>query len=196
MPHNQLWTAAGAVKLLLLLSPIPASSFYLPGVAPTSYRIGDRVPLNVNHLTPADTDDSPNVQSVFAYDYYRKEFQFCPPEGGAKSESESLGSILFGDRIFTSPFELEMGVDETCKAVCPGGQASTFESEDAIMVNQRILQNYNYNWLVDGLPAGEVKKDLITGGYFLERGIPSWENQRTDGNSKFEQSLRYPRRLS
>jgi transmembrane 9 superfamily protein 2/4 len=173
MVRNGVISASKAIKLLLLLlTPTPTSSFYLPGVAPTSYRQGDKVPLNVNHLTPADTDVSPNVKSVFAYDYYRKEFHFCEPNGGAKSESESLGSILFGDRIFTSPFELKMGVDESCKAVCPTGQAAIFDGEDAVMVNERIMQNYNVNWLVDGLPAGELKIDLITGETFSSAGFP------------------------
>jgi len=38
-------------------------------------------------------------------DYYHPEFHFCQPEGGPKKQGESLGSILFGDRIFNSPFD-------------------------------------------------------------------------------------------
>ena len=39
-------------------------------------------------------------------DYYNPKFHFCEPEGGPRSEPESLGSILFGDRIFNSPYEV------------------------------------------------------------------------------------------
>lgn len=39
-------------------------------------------------------------------DYYNPKFQFCEPEGGPKKQSESLGGILFGDRIFNSPFDV------------------------------------------------------------------------------------------
>jgi transmembrane 9 superfamily protein 2/4 len=39
-------------------------------------------------------------------DYYNPKFRFCEPEGGAKSQPESLGSILFGDRLFNSPYDV------------------------------------------------------------------------------------------
>jgi transmembrane 9 superfamily protein 2/4 len=157
-----------------------ASAFYLPGVAPTSYKIGDKVPLHVNRLTPADSEQSPNVQSVFAYDYYHPEFHFCKPDGGPQSVSESLGSILFGDRIFTSPFELNMGVSEQCKAVC---EAVAFEGSDAKLVNLRILQNYNLNWLIDGLPAGQLKEETNTGERFESPGFPLGSVDETDGTA-------------
>jgi transmembrane 9 superfamily member 2/4 len=157
------------LETLLLLAPISVNAFYLPGVAPTSYAIGDRVPLNVNHLTPADSENSPNVRSVFAFDYYNPEFHFCQPDGGPKTVSESLGSILFGDRIFTSPFELRMGDNQTCQPI-PGCGEVTFEGQDGALVNQRILQHYNMNWLIDGLPAGQVKED--NGVRFETPGFP------------------------
>ena len=157
-----------------------ASAFYLPGVAPTSYKFGDKVPLNVNRLTPADSEQSPNVQSVFAYDYYHSEFHFCQPDGGPQSVSESLGSILFGDRIFTSPFELKMGVDEQCKAVCA---PVAFEGADAKLVNLRILQNYNLNWLIDGLPAGQLKEETNTGERFESPGFPLGSVDEADGTA-------------
>jgi transmembrane 9 superfamily protein 2/4 len=171
--------SASITSLLLLL--LPASAFYLPGVVPTSYKTGDLVPLHVNHLTPADSEQSPNVQSVLAYDYYHHEFNFCAPKDGPKPISESLGSILFGDRIFTSPFELKMGVDETCKAVC--SELASFDGEDGLFVNQRILQSYNLNWLIDGLPAGQMKEETNTGVQFESPGFPLGSVDERDGNA-------------
>lgn len=49
------------------------------------------------------------VRSLIAYDYYDKRFHFCQPEGGPEPRPESLGSILFGDRIFTSAFQVRGG---------------------------------------------------------------------------------------
>jgi hypothetical protein len=43
-------------------------------------------------------------------DYYAPEFHFCQPEGGPQKVSESLGSILFGDRIFTSAFDVRLTI--------------------------------------------------------------------------------------
>lgn len=35
-------------------------------------------------------------------------FHFCEPQGGPVKQPESLGSILFGDRILSSPYEINM----------------------------------------------------------------------------------------
>ncbi|KAF2722356.1 hypothetical protein K431DRAFT_222306 [Polychaeton citri CBS 116435] len=156
---------SGLAAIVLLSSQ--TSAFYLPGITPTNYKVGDLVPLNVNHLTPSQNDADP-VRSVFSYDYYNQAFHFCPPEGGPKSISESLGSILFGDRIQTSPFQLHIGKNETCRAVC---DQQVFEPRDAKFVNTRIMQAYNINWLIDGLPAAERFRDPNTGTDFYQPGF-------------------------
>ena len=90
--------------LLLLISSINISTvnaFYLPGVAPTDYALGDPVPLLVNALTSIDS------KSLLAYDYYLPRFHFCIPKEGLEQQLESLGAILYGDRLYNSPFEVE-----------------------------------------------------------------------------------------
>ena len=153
---------------LLLLTPSPISAFYLPGVAPTSYQAGAKVPLNVNHLTPSQSDTDNQLRSIISFDYYHRAFHFCQPDGGPKSVSESLGSILFGDRIFTSPFELNMMKNETCKALC---EEQKFDQRSATFVNRRIWQNFNVNWLIDGLPAGTPYMEDATQTEFYIRGF-------------------------
>ncbi|KAJ5662612.1 uncharacterized protein N7477_010228 [Penicillium maclennaniae] len=110
----------------------------------------------------------PGLHSVFAYDYYHPALHFCRPEGGAQDVRESLGSILFGDRIRTSPLELHMAQNETCKAVC--GEV-VFDSRDAKFTNRRISQGYNINWLVDGLPAAQLNHDGNTDTDFYSPGF-------------------------
>jgi transmembrane 9 superfamily member 2/4 len=39
-------------------------------------------------------------------DYYHPSLHFCEPQGGPHKQPESLGSILFGDRIFDSPYDV------------------------------------------------------------------------------------------
>jgi len=122
-------SAAGLLSSLLLVLP-STSAFYLPGVAPTTYRRGDRVPLHVNRLTPAQSQDDGQVHAAYSYDYYSQPFHFCKPADGPEAVSESLGSILFGDRILTSPFELHMAQDEPCKTLVGCGK-QRFEAVDA-----------------------------------------------------------------
>ena len=156
-----------SLAVFILTSQV-ATAFYLPGITPTNYKVGDLVPLHVNHLTPSQSQREKHVRSVFSFDYYHHAFHFCPPEGGPQSISESLGSILFGDRIQTSPFQLRMAQNETCMAIC---DEVTFDPRDAKFVNRRIWQNYNLNWLVDGLPAGQPYRDETTGTDFYQPGF-------------------------
>src|SRR6478735_1580514 len=97
---------AGPLLAALLAAPQLVSAFYLPGVAPTSYKQDDAVPLNVNSIRPVAGSDA-MLHSVVSYDYYHPLFQFCRPPAGPQDVGASLGSILFGDRIKTSPFELK-----------------------------------------------------------------------------------------
>lgn len=164
-----MWFNERTSLLYTLFLSVPLSSaFYLPGVAPTSYDEGQAVPLYVNHLTPGIAGQDDQLHSVFSYDYYHPAFHFCRPKDGPKDVRESLGSILFGDRIQTSPIELHMGVNETCKAVC--GEAK-FDARSAKFTNRRIMQGYNVNWLVDGLPAAQRNVETVTQTEFYSPGF-------------------------
>ncbi|RPA92870.1 hypothetical protein L873DRAFT_1817026 [Choiromyces venosus 120613-1] len=163
----------GALSLLQV-----TSAFYLPGVAPTDYNEGDKVALNVNSLTPAYIPGQP-LRSVVSFDYYHTAFNFCRPKDGPKKVSESLGSILFGDRILDSPFELHMKKNEICKNLCGVKQYEEMKSK---FVNRRIWQNYNINWLVDGLPAATVDGYDSDEEYYSQ-GFPLGELvQEADGH--------------
>src|SRR3984885_10102235 len=159
--------AAGTLLLCLFLQETTA--FYLPGVAPTSYKIGDKVQLRVNSLTPDLSRQDEQLHAVVSYDYYHGAFRFCKPEGGPQWVRESLGSIIFGDRIRTSPFELHMAQNESCKALCA---EKSFDKRSAKFVNKRIRQSYNLNWLVDGLPAAQTLEDPLTRESYSSPGFP------------------------
>ncbi|KAG1766995.1 hypothetical protein EDD22DRAFT_1008951 [Suillus occidentalis] len=154
---------------LFALLPSTVNAFYLPGAAPHNYVQHDPVDVYVNALTPmlAGSDNS-KLKSLINYDYYNPQFRFCTPEGGAQSQPESLGSILFGDRIFTSPYDIKMlEANGTCQMLC----TAAIPGEDAKFINGRIREDYALNWLVDGLPAAEMKKDTKTGDLFFDMGF-------------------------
>ena len=137
-----------------------------------SYDWGSIVPLYVNKLTPLQSETDLKLHSTVSYDYYHEAFHFCtPPDGPKDVGHESLGAVIFGDRIKTSPFELKMMVNETCKRLC---DEQTFDERSAKFVNKRIWQNYNLNWLVDGLPAGQPRRmsGSESGPIYYSRGFP------------------------
>ncbi|KAH7884475.1 hypothetical protein F5I97DRAFT_1889772 [Phlebopus sp. FC_14] len=181
----------GAGPPLFLFLP-NVGAFYLPGAAPHNYERGEQVNLFVNALTPmlSGNDDS-KLKSFINYDYYNPAFHFCQPEGGVKSQPESLGSVLFGDRIFNSPYDIKMLEDNaTCRTLC---KPVEIPPEDAKFMNDRIQEDYALNWLIDGLPAAEMKKDLKTGDIFFDMGfnLGNDDDEVPYLNNHYEIVLRY-----
>ncbi|KAF9354705.1 hypothetical protein BGX26_007468 [Mortierella sp. AD094] len=162
------------LALLGLASVFTAQAFYLPGVAPHEYEAGDNVPLMVNALTPGSDSE---LKSVIPYDYYDPQFGFCEPQQ-EKAQAESLGSILFGDRIWNSPYQINMKEARNCERLCP---PQTVSKEQAQFINARIRENYAINWLVDGLPAGHVRPGREPGTEVYSIGFPLGQH---DGGNK------------
>lgn len=151
-----------------------SDAFYLPGVGPTNYAIGDPIELYVNHLTPSmhhmatfkAAGESSNT--IFSYDYYYPKFKFCQPENGPQKQLESLGSIIFGDRIFNSPFKINMLETKECEVLCK----TSYDKAEASFVNRNIRAGYTYNWIVDGLPAARHVRERSTTTDFYSPGFP------------------------
>ncbi|WWC73426.1 uncharacterized protein I206_107393 [Kwoniella pini CBS 10737] len=144
----------------LLAFPL-VTAFYLPGTAPRDYQEGEKIDVFVNTLTPMLNS---KLHSLISHDYYDERFHFCQPEGGPIKQPESLGSILFGDRILTSPYEINMMENSTCKLLCQ----SSVPKEDSKFINDRIKEDYGLNFIIDGLPSSEMKRDLKTNEIFLD----------------------------
>ncbi|KAG0000480.1 hypothetical protein BGZ80_004530 [Entomortierella chlamydospora] len=167
------------LALLGLASVFSAQAFYLPGVAPHEYAAGDNVPLMVNALTPGSDSE---LKSVIPYDYYDPQFGFCEPQQ-EKAQAESLGSILFGDRIWNSPYQINMTVTLDCARLC----TQTVSKDQAQFINARIRENYAINWLVDGLPAGHVRPGREPDTEVYSIGFPL--GQHDGGQAKTTPSL-------
>ncbi|KAJ7703158.1 Nonaspanin [Mycena rosella] len=158
------------VLLFAACATTPARAFYLPGAAPHDFLEGDQVPLFVNALTPMLTGvEDAKLKSLINYDYYNPRFQFCQPDGGPAKQPESLGSILFGDRIFNSPYDIKMLENNgTCQTLCVQHGVTP---ENTKFINERIREDYALNWIIDGLPAAEMKVDSRNGDIFLDAGF-------------------------
>ena len=55
----------------------------------------------------------------------------------------------------------------TCQTLCH----SVVPPEDAKFINDRIREDYALNWLIDGLPAAEMKVDTRTQDVFYDLGF-------------------------
>ncbi|KAJ7072294.1 hypothetical protein C8F01DRAFT_1243356 [Mycena amicta] len=171
------------------------AAFYLPGAAPHNFKKGDQVPLFVNALTPMLTGGgSAKLKSLINYDYYNPRFHFCEPNGGPQKQPESLGSILFGDRISDSAYDIKMlEHNSSCQTLCV---QTGVAPEDAKFINDRIRDDYALNWLIDGLPAAEMKMDS-RGDVFFDMGFNlgddegPYQNTTPALNNHYDIVLRY-----
>jgi transmembrane 9 superfamily member 2/4 len=121
-------------------------AFHLPGNAPREYKSGDRVDLKVSKLT-SDVYQVP-------YEYYY--LSFCPNDDGdtgASQMDESLGQILLGDAMVSTPYKLTMKQDDTCRVVCRKHMSGEEFDKFAFLIDGE----YVINWLVDSLPAATKK---------------------------------------
>lgn len=55
----------------------------------------------------------------------------------------------------------------TCQTLC----TQTVTAEDTKFINDRIREDYALNWLIDGLPAAEMKVDTRNGDLFFDMGF-------------------------
>jgi transmembrane 9 superfamily protein 2/4 len=84
----------------------------------------------------------------------------------------------------------------TCKTLCQ----TTVSAEDAKFVNDRIREDYALNWLVDGLPAAEMKVDTKSGDVFYDMGFNLGNDEglnveRPLLNNHYDVVLRYVRSI-
>lgn len=91
---------AALATVVLALSTIPSIgfAFYIPGISPTVFREGERVPLYVNKIF--------SEKSPLPYAYADLPFVCAPPKD-AKKAWLNLGEVLRGDRISTSDYEVK-----------------------------------------------------------------------------------------
>ncbi|KAF9977730.1 hypothetical protein BGZ73_005093 [Actinomortierella ambigua] len=178
------WTRLTAAATILATIATTASAFYLPGVAPHDYRDTENVLVMVNALTPSSESE---LKSVIPYDYYHEQLHFCRPEN-PKAQPESLGSILFGDRIWESSLKFPFLRPVDCSQLC----VSKVPGKDAVFINERIRENYAINWLADGLPAAHARRGS-DGQTIYSMGFPlgSMDNGKPRLNNHYEISMSY-----
>lgn len=131
-----------ASSLLLCRKNSNVSGFYIPGVQPQSFKDGDAVEMKVNALT--------SVHTQIPKDYYK--LPFCSPKDGPKMASENLGEFLTGNKIQTSPYNINMKTEVHCKISCQ----KTITKMDEFSLKMHIQRGYHHNWIIDNLPSANI----------------------------------------
>jgi len=134
--------------LFLLALLTPATSFYLPGVYPTSFETGDPVSLQVDSLRSRKT------LPLSPYS-----LPFCAPENKVKV-AENLGEFLTGESKYESLYKLKMREEVYCAQLC----TTDLGREGRSKFYGAVKEAYHNNWIVDNLPASmeiETEKEIV-----------------------------------
>jgi len=119
----------------------------------------------VNSLTSSKTQ--------LPYSYYSLPFKGCQPKE-VTDYPENLGEVLRGDKIQSSMFQFEMGVEKYCEMVCRSKQ----NKDDLELFKKRINEDYRVNMIVDNLPVAvraphlDKEDDIAQTMHILEAGFP------------------------
>ena len=119
-------------------------AFYVPGVKPLESNPGEAIDLKVNAMT--------SIHTQIPKDYYR--LPFCQPTGGPKMASENLGEFLTGNKIQSSPYNINMMQDSYCEKLCQ----VKLSTEDASRLRLHIKYGYHNNWIIDNLPSAAIMR--------------------------------------
>eukprot|EP00096_Caligus_rogercresseyi_P004465 TRINITY_DN1873_c0_g1_i1.p1 TRINITY_DN1873_c0_g1~~TRINITY_DN1873_c0_g1_i1.p1 ORF type:complete len:628 (-),score=180.25 TRINITY_DN1873_c0_g1_i1:314-2197(-) len=124
----------------LLLIMREATGFYVPGVAPMDFVVGEEIEVRAIKMTSTHTQ--------LPYDYYS--LDFCRPSNELlEYKSQNLGEVLRGDRIVKTPYKIKMKTDVSCASLCPSLKWNPKTSSQA---NYMIQEEYFVHLIVDNLP--------------------------------------------
>ncbi|XP_067622109.1 transmembrane 9 superfamily member 4 isoform X5 [Eurosta solidaginis] len=135
-----------ATRIIFILTlSFVAKSFYVPGVAPVEFLVGQKIDVKAVKMTSSRTQ--------LPYQYYS--LQFCLPKNGTLIyKSENLGEVLRGDRIVNTPYEVRMAENINCKLLCnKKDQPMNWDKYQSAIVSERIQHEYFVHLLVDNLPV-------------------------------------------
>ncbi|EGC30895.1 PHG1A protein [Dictyostelium purpureum] len=148
------------ILLNVLLNSVNAI-FYLPGMFPQDFAVGDEVSIKVNKIT--------SVHTQIPYKYYQIPGVCQPKE--IKDDEENLGEILLGDRIENSLYKFEFNTtneESKCRVLRSEGKCDPHVGEKDLKVLQdRIKNSYRVHWLLDGLPVRLATRQASDPGFDL-----------------------------
>jgi len=120
-------------------------AFNAPGGSSKSFAEDEIVELSVDKIT--------STVLPFPVEYYS--LPFCRPTEFSMP-SVDIGQFLAGERIYKSPYKINMKHDVYCEQLCIsnlGRKENKYLKTAPSRVVQSIRKEYHHNWIVDTLPA-------------------------------------------
>eukprot|EP00285_Hemiselmis_virescens_P018271 CAMPEP_0173391940 /NCGR_PEP_ID=MMETSP1356-20130122/18667_1 /TAXON_ID=77927 ORGANISM="Hemiselmis virescens, Strain PCC157" /NCGR_SAMPLE_ID=MMETSP1356 /ASSEMBLY_ACC=CAM_ASM_000847 /LENGTH=674 /DNA_ID=CAMNT_0014349645 /DNA_START=96 /DNA_END=2120 /DNA_ORIENTATION=+ len=136
---------AGQAAVLVVLALLGGSvdAFYLPGVAPRTFRKDQPVNIKVQTLV--------SPESQLQFDFYQ--LPFCRPKH-VRDLPENLGEALTGDKAHTSGFVAKMKKNAYCQTLC----RRTYSAKQMEEFQDFAILDYRANMRLDNLPVAQIAK--------------------------------------
>ncbi|XP_019874935.2 transmembrane 9 superfamily member 4 [Aethina tumida] len=152
---------------ILFLSCITLSyQFYVPGMAPTDFKLNDPIEVKAVKMT--------SIHTQLPYEYYS--LPFCLPKEGVAGihyKSENLGEVLRGDRIVNTRYDVRMGQNTPCSLLCNSKvDPIHWTVSESQVVADRIQHEYFVHLLIDNLPAATPLINSEHGDVQYNHGYP------------------------
>jgi transmembrane 9 superfamily protein 2/4 len=141
-------------KLLALLFFVGfVESYYLPGIAPTSYCTEDNAQGGCQTMVYIHVNKLDSVNTVLPFEYSM--FDFCkPPSNTAdRNPTENLGQVLFGERLSVSAYEFPYGKNVTGHEEVCKKEYTQSTDKNLVFLRNRIREAYMHSWVVDNMPV-------------------------------------------
>ncbi|KAM7542392.1 hypothetical protein Aperf_G00000013192 [Anoplocephala perfoliata] len=130
------------ISFLLLTFLIPLDNcFYVPGLSPVEYGLGDDISVKAVKVWSSNTQ-----MPIDFYNY----LSFCNLEGKHSYENLNIGEVLRGDRVVEAPFKITMLKPVKCQSACKTLSLTAEKVDDLIHL---VDNDYIVNLDVDDLPV-------------------------------------------
>jgi len=160
----------------LCLLAVGCQAFYLPGVAPRSFKDGEPVNMKVQTLVSTETP--------LQFDFYQ--LPFCSPQK-IQDLPENLGEALVGEKAHTSAFLARTKVNEYCKTLC----RKQYTPQQMEEFQDFAILDYRVNMRLDNLPVAEMNQfifedkpqktiEIYNLGYGLGRKLEEGTEKKAD----------------
>eukprot|EP00963_Diacronema_lutheri_P003158 scaffold261_cov336-Pavlova_lutheri.AAC.73 len=147
------------------------------------------------HSVPVELGNLISFSSPIPYEYRR--LGLCRPSSGWIPSQANLGELVTGDKLWNSPFAVQMQVNSSCRLLCMVTDVKQHPRK-AKFLKELISRGYRATMYVDRIPVSEIMigGDLPSFGSLNEltkrvgrRGVPlGHHNRKWDIDDTFVQT--------
>lgn len=109
--------------------------------------------VSASGSVPVELGNLISYSNPIPYEY--RKLGLCHPQGGWVPSQATLGELVTGDKLWNSPFHVQMQVDQACQVLCTVKNVEQHPRRSNF-VAELIRRNYRATVYVDRVPVSEI----------------------------------------